>query len=71
MNPKEKAEQLIEKHKMQCRECGGNETAKIHSLITVTEIINSNPHSNLFNFYSDIHSTMQYWIEVKDEIEKL
>jgi hypothetical protein len=69
MNPKEKAEQLIEKHKMQCRECGGNETAKIHSLIAVTEIINSNPHSNPFN--TDIHSTMQYWIDVKTEIEKL
>jgi len=69
MNPKEKAEELIEKHKMQCRECGGNETAKIHSLITVDEIINSNPHSNPFN--TDIHSTMQYWMQVKTEIEKL
>ena len=36
------------------------------ALICIDEIINSNPHSNPFN--TDVHSTMQYWIEVKNEI---
>jgi hypothetical protein len=44
-------------------------TAKLCALIAVTEIINSNPHSNPFN--TDVHSTMKYWVEVKKEIEKL
>ena len=79
MNPKDKAEQLVNSFRIvlmnENTECG-NEIlctliAKQNALIAVTEIINSNPHSNLFNFYSDIHSTMQYWIEVKNEIEKL
>jgi hypothetical protein len=79
MNPKDKATQLFNKYYVSILEIDNDLSqeiiisilAKKHSLIAVTEIINSNPHSNLFNFYSDIHSTMQYWIEVKNEIEKL
>jgi hypothetical protein len=76
MNPKEKAVKLFNKF---CYAIGTDRTdsgyytniiyAKQCALIAVTEIINSNPHSNPFN--TDIHSTMQYWIEVKKEIEKL
>ena len=38
-------------------------------LIAVDEIINSNPHSNPFN--TELYSTMDYWLEVKNEINKL
>ena len=62
MTSKEKAEELIEKHKMRCIECGGNETAKIHSLIAVDEVL-----SLLFLSQAEIN----YWQKVKNEIEKL
>lgn len=77
MNPKDKAEQLVNSFRIvlmnENTECG-NEIlctliAKQNALIAVTEVINSNPYSNPFN--TDVHSTMQYWIEVKNEIEKL
>ena len=71
MNPKEKAIDLIDKMMLGSKDRMYLRLAKQCALIAVTEVINSNPHSNLFNFYSDIHSTMQYWIEVKNEIEKL
>jgi hypothetical protein len=68
MTPKEKAEELLRKywnskfnmHIDIAREC---------ALIAVDEIILSNPHSNPFN--TDVYSTMEYWQEVKQEIEKL
>lgn len=77
MTPKEKATQLFNKYYVSILEINHDLSeeviisilAKKHSLIAVTEIINSNPHSNPFN--TDVHSTMQYWIEVKNEIEKL
>ena len=77
MNPKEKAVQLFNKYYVSILEIDNDLSqeiiisilAKKHSLIAVTEIINSNPYSNPFN--TDVHSTMQYWIEVKNEIEKL
>jgi hypothetical protein len=43
--------------------------AKKCALIAVQEVINANPHSNPFN--TDVYSTMNYWLEVKEEIEKL
>ena len=43
--------------------------AKECALIAVNEIINSNPHSNPLN--TEVYSTMEYWLEVKKEIEKL
>ena len=39
------------------------------ALIAVDEIINANPHSNPMN--TNVFSTMAYWQEVKQEIEKL
>ena len=70
MDAKEKAKQLLEKIDMimythqdnlesQCKHC---------ALIAVMEIINSNPHSNPLN--TEVFSTMEYWQEVKHEIEK-
>jgi len=76
MNAKEKAIELIEKFTLYLgtdikgNECFVNELeAKQCALITVTEIINSNPHSNPFN--TDVHSTMKYWIDVKTELSIL
>ena len=43
--------------------------AKQCALIAVSEIITANPHSNPLN--TDVYSTMQYWHEVKTEIENL
>ena len=43
--------------------------AKQCALIAVQEILNCNPHSNPFN--TNIYSTYDYWLEVKQEIEKL
>ena len=44
--------------------------AKKCALIAVDEIILSNPHSNPFNNWH-IKSTMDYWQQVKTEIENL
>jgi len=73
MTPKEKAKELVEKYfylfsvelentiaDYECKEC---------ALIAVNYIIASNPHSNPFN--TEVYSTMGYWQEVKQEIEKL
>jgi hypothetical protein len=43
--------------------------AKQCALIAVNYIITSNPHSNPFN--TSVTSTMDYFQEVKEEIEKL
>jgi hypothetical protein len=73
MKPKEKAEEICKKMLYQIEWNAQPSTvkgvAKECALIAVTEIINSNPHSNPFN--TDVYPTMQYWIEVKQEIEKL
>lgn len=71
MNAKDKALELINKMMLGSKDRLYLKLAKQCALIAVTEVINSNPYSNPFNFYTDIHSTMQYWIEVKNEIEKL
>ena len=72
MTSKEKAEELVLKYLRidnNTSEWFNKHIAKNCALIAVTEIINSNPHSNPFN--TDVHSTMQYWIEVKNEITNL
>ena len=43
--------------------------AKTCALIAVQEIINSNPHSNPLT--TEVYSTMLFWNDVKQEIEKL
>ena len=65
MTPKEKAKQLVDK--MSFEVCKTD--AKQCALIAVDEIINSNPHSNPLN--TEVYSTMDWWQEVKQEIEKL
>lgn len=85
MTPKEKAKELVAKYasfSITTLGCGyekGNpciitnvmfkDSAKNCALISVNEIINANPHSNPLN--TDVYSTMEWWQEVKEELEKL
>ena len=43
--------------------------AKRSALLCAQMIILANPHSNPLN--TDVHSTFEYWNEVKNEIEKI
>ena len=72
MTPKEKAIDLVE-DMHDAPEMGYNEHAKQCALIAVDEIIE---FMEVDDFDSDTcywanHSKMQYWIEVKQEINKL
>jgi hypothetical protein len=75
MTPKEKAIDLINSYRIilmnEDTECGNEilctSIAKRCALIAVGYIITSNPHSNPFN--TDVYSTINYWQEVKEEIE--
>lgn len=79
MKPKEKAEDLVKKlfefnHRVKWDSDNDQWTQDYYlaqqcALISVNEIINSNPHSNPLN--TEVYSTMKYWQEVKQEIEKL
>ena len=69
MTPKEKSKELIDKFTFQCKECDYNWNAKQCALIAANEIILANPHSNPFN--TNVYSTLDYWQEVKQEIQKL
>ena len=46
-----------------------NLTAKKCALLTVQYIISANPHSNPLN--TEVHSTMDFWEQVKTEIINL
>ena len=76
MKPIDKASELVWKYYNNIEHTISNEyaskdweIAKQCALIAVDEIINSNPHSNPFN--TTTYSTMEYWQEVKQEIEKI
>jgi HEPN domain-containing protein len=76
MTPKEKAKDLINKFRLHSRywDCRNDEPleenhAKQCALIAVNEVILANPHSNPLN--TDVYSTMDYWQQIKQEIEKL
>jgi hypothetical protein len=74
MTPRAKADQLLIKFKMSECTQGYNDLRDIHAanrcaIIAVNEIINSNPHSNPLN--TEVYSTMDWWQEVKNELEKL
>ena len=72
MTPQEKAKDLYDSYwycLLQSNIEKRNYWSKQCALIAVDEIINSNPHSNPLN--TDVHSTMSYWNEIKQEIEKL
>jgi hypothetical protein len=69
MTPKQKAQELVLKMEKDFQYFASREIAIQHALICVDNIISANPHSNPLN--SDVHSTMNYWFEVKQEIQNL
>lgn len=76
MNPKEKAQELMDKFSDYATPTFDEEnkfstynSSKKCALIAVKEILNCNPHTNPFN--TDVYSTYDYWFQVKLEIEKL
>lgn len=76
MTPKEKAEELVNKFFIIDIDSDIYDNFKMDyfyaqrcALIAVYEIIRANPHSNPLN--TNVYSTMDYWQEVKQEIEKL
>jgi len=69
MTPKEKAKELHRKFYLLNGESDSWDIAKQCALIAVDEIIKANPHSNPFN--TEVCSTMEYWQQVKQEIENL
>ena len=77
MDAKEKAQELVHQYRILMMDNGGDYVddtlvsmlSKKCALIAVRQIINSNPHSN--PFITIPFSTMDYWIEVKNEIKKL
>ncbi len=74
MTPKEKAQELVESMAFSCRECDYEAKAKQCVLIAVNEIIDSNPYKlSLEGKFLTEHITydINFWEEVKQEIEKL
>jgi hypothetical protein len=70
MTPKEKAIEIYTKMFNQIfAYYATDRLAKDCAILAVNEIINSNPHSNPLN--TEVYSTMDWWQEVKKEIEKL
>jgi len=69
MNAQKRAQQLIDIFDNAMEYSVPKRHSKQCALIAVQLIINSNPHSNPFN--TDVYPVMGYWIEVKEEIEKL
>ena len=71
MTPKEKAKELVDKMLLDwgCNECH-NHWAKDCALIAVDELLNiSLPFSEFGGVMTN--NTIEYWAEVKQEIEKL
>jgi hypothetical protein len=66
MTPKEKASQLVLRF---MSKVVSKTFAKELALIAMHEIILANPHSNPLN--TDVASTMKWWMDVQEEIEKL
>jgi hypothetical protein len=63
MTPKEKAKELVEAMAFSCRECDYEAKAKQCALIAVDEILSV--------IWINLDDEVDYWAEVKQEIEKL
>jgi len=66
MIPKEQAKQIIENF----NSISGHKFSKLYAIKCVNYIISTNPHSNPLNSINTcVHSTMNYWMEVLQEIK--
>ena len=69
MTPKEKAKELLEAMAFSCRECDYEAKAKQCALITVDEILDL---KHIVTLRRNMHEMeLEYWDEVKQEIENL
>ena len=69
MTPKEKAKELVEAMAFSCRECDYEAKAKQCALITVDEILYL---KHIVTLRRNMHEMeLEFWDEVKQEIEKL
>jgi hypothetical protein len=69
MTPKEKAKELVESMAFSCRECDYETKAKQCALIAVNEILDL---KHIVTLRRNMHEMeLEYWDEVKQEIEKL
>jgi hypothetical protein len=65
-------DKLIEYHQMQCRECGGKETAKMHALITVDFILDALNKTERIQMHPiGVYKAQEHWNAVKQELELL
>ena len=71
MIPKEKAKQLIESMAFSCRECDYESKAKQCALIAVDEILEALGYKSLSDSPYTTLEARQYYVQVKQEIEKL
>ena len=67
MTPKEKAKELVEAMAFSCRECDYESKAKQCALIAVDEI----KEAIFWHPFESPNFELEYWQEVKQEIEKL
>jgi hypothetical protein len=67
MTPKEKAQYLVESMAFSCRECDYEVKAKQCALIAVEEI----KEAIFWHPYESPNFELEYWQEVKQEIEAL
>ena len=67
MTPKEKAKQLIELFTFSCREC---DNSKISALIAVDEILEALGYKSLSDSPYTTLEARQYYVQVKQEIQK-
>ena len=69
MAPKQKAQELVESMAFSCRECDYEAKAKHCALIAVNEILDL---KHIVTLRRNMHEMeLEYWEEVKQEIEKL
>jgi hypothetical protein len=69
MAPKQKAQELVESMAFSCRECDYEAKAKQCALIAVNEILDL---KHIVTLRRNMHEMeLEYWEEVKQEIEKL
>lgn len=73
MKPEEQAQHIYDKFRYEIAGCcindlSANNAAHDAAILCVQMIILANPQSNPLGDYM-VHSTMEYWMEVKKEIE--